>query len=118
MSIKDSILKYAKEELETKPETPWIQYPDDIVLRHSNNRKWYAVIMKIPMNKLGIESKDIIDIINVKCDPILVSSLLQNSGYFPAYHMNKTHWVSILLDGTVSKNEVINFLNISFNKTK
>lgn len=118
MSIKDNIIKYAMENLKTKPDTPWMKYPDNIVLRHNGSRKWYALIMKIQTDKLGIEGNSTADIINVKCDPILVNSLVKNDGYFPAYHMNKTHWITIILDGTVKEKEILNFLNMSFDRTK
>ena len=60
----------------------------------------------------------IVDLLNVKCDPILIGSLRQQKGYFPAYHMNKDSWISILLDGSVPSDEIKNLIEISYNLTK
>ncbi|MCH5185220.1 MAG: MmcQ/YjbR family DNA-binding protein [Oscillospiraceae bacterium] len=116
-NIKKTILEYARDNLGTEPEKPWRKYPGYIVLRHDNNKKWYAVIMTVDKDKLGIKGDGTAEIINVKCDPVMVDSLQKNDGYFPAYHMNKSHWVSIILDGTVPKDEILNFVSISFDIT-
>ena len=116
-TLRAEIFEYVKETFGTTPEYLWQKTPDTAVLRHSENNKWYAVIMDIPKRKLGIDSDEIADIINVKCDPILISSLLNNKWYFPAYHMNKTYWISILLDKTVDLEEVISLISFSYELT-
>lgn len=116
-TLRSEIFEYVKETFGTTPEYLWQKTPDTAVLRHSENNKWYANIMDIPKRKLGIDSDEIADIINVKCDPILISSLLNNKWYFPAYHMNKTYWISILLDKTVDLEEVISLINFSYELT-
>lgn len=68
---------------------PWMQYPSFRVFRHPNNKKWFAVIMDIPKNKIGLPSDDIISVVNLKSDPIMVGSLLRENGFYPAYHMTK-----------------------------
>ncbi len=75
-------------------------------------------MLVVEKNKLGIDSDDRVDILDVKCDPILIGSLIQNEGYFPAYHMNKTHWITILLDGSVPKEEIFNLIDLSYDLTK
>ena len=76
---------------------PWMQYPNFRVFRHPNNKKWFAVIMDIPKNKIGLPSDDIISVVNLKSDPIMVGSLLRENGFYPAYHMNKKHWLTVML---------------------
>lgn len=117
-SIKNDILFYAKEKFGAQPEYLWRNSPTDAVLRHTDNAKWYAVIMDIPRERLGLSGNEKVDILNVKCEPLMVGALLANNGYFPAYHMNKEHWITILLDGTVAKNEIYKLLDISFELTK
>lgn len=75
----------------TEPDYPWNDW--NAVLRHAENKKWYALIMEVPAQKLGLDENRIIDILNVKCDPLLIGSLRSKSGYFPAYHMNKEKWL-------------------------
>ncbi len=115
--IRADILKYAKENFNTEPDHPWEKYPEHIVLRHKDNFKWYALLMEVSKDKLGLCGDENVDILNIKCDPILIGSLLDNNGYLPAYHMNKEHWITIVLDGSVSSDEIFNLLNMSFEMT-
>ena len=61
--------------------------------------------------------EDILSVVNFKCDPILIGSLLDKEGYFPAYHMNKTSWITVALDGSVPDDEVKLLLDMSFEAT-
>lgn len=58
------------------------------------------------------------DILNVKCNPLLTGSLLKREGIFPAYHMNKPRWVSLLLDGPLPDEGIIGLLLISYDLAK
>ena len=98
---RESILRYAAENFGTTPEYLWKSTPDAAVLRHRENGKWYGLLTDIPAEKLGLPSDRTVHILNVKCSPLETGSLLQKAGIFPAYHMNKTHWVTVLLDGTL-----------------
>ena len=59
------------------------------MLRHNDNNKWYGVVLEVSTDKLGLPEADIVDVLNVKSDPLLIGSLRGQDGYFPAYHMNK-----------------------------
>ena len=96
---------------------PWMQYPSFRVFRHSNNKKWFAVIMDIPKNKIGLPSDDIISVVNLKSDPIMVGSLLRENGIFPAYHMTKSSWISVALDGSADDEKIKMLLDMSFEAT-
>lgn len=90
--------------LETYPASadhPWLQYPNYEVFRHNSNQKWFAVVMELPKSKLGLQGEERMDVVNLKCDPILTGSLLTEKGFFPAYHMRKDSWITAALDGTV-----------------
>ena len=116
-TLREKILEYVKENFGTSPEYLWQKTPDTAVFRHSENKRWYAIIMDISKRKLGIDSDEFVDIINVKCDPVLIDSLIKNKGYLRAYHMNKTKWLSVLLDGTVALDEIISMINLSYELT-
>ena len=103
---------------DVKADYPWITHPAYGVFRHETNKKWFAVAMKIPKNKLDSQADGMIDIVNVKCDPILVGSLRLEQGFYPAYHMSKTNWVTIALDGTVDAEKVKWLLDMSYELTK
>ena len=73
--------------------------------------------MTIPKNRLGEYSDKIVDIVNVKYDPIMLGSLLEEKGFYPAYHMNKEHWITICLDGSVDDEKILSLIDISYDLT-
>ncbi|MBE6913210.1 MAG: MmcQ/YjbR family DNA-binding protein [Ruminococcaceae bacterium] len=113
---RQEIEKYILKTYGSVAEYPWNTAPKYAVYRHEDNRKWFAVVMDIPKRKLGIDSDEIVDIMNVKCDPILVASLLSEEGFFPAYHMVKGKWITIMLD-SVDDKRIKWLLGMSFELT-
>lgn len=111
---REEIFEYAKKVYGTVPEYLWNEHPTYAVLRMKNTDKWYAVIMKVPRDKLGMDGDGEVEIMNVKCEPDTARSLCQAQGFFPGYHMNKEHWISILLDGTVGEIKILDFLDRSY----
>ena len=99
------------------PEHLWIKFPTFAVFRHKENRKWFAVVMTVDKRKLGIEEEGTLDIVNLKCDSFAISSLCEVEGIYPAYHMNKEHWVSVLLDGSMESEKVKFLLDVSYSLT-
>ena len=106
---RDVILNYALSTYGTEPEYPWESSPDNAVLRNMMSGKWYAIIMCVKRQILGLDGDGFVD------DPILVGSLRMKNGFLPAYHMNKDKWISILLDGSVSKEEIFPLIDESYN---
>ena len=87
------------------PDHPFSDYPSYTSYRYPSNRKWYALVMDIPRHSLEGEKKDdetVVEVVNVRIDPSRKEDLLKDAGIYPAYHMNKDSWVSVLLDGSVS----------------
>lgn len=113
---RSELFEWVKETYGTEPDYPWNDW--NAVLRHAENKKWYAVILEVPAQKLGLTGNQIIDILNVKSDPLLIGSLRSKQGYFPAYHMNKEKWISIALDGSVPDDEIKNLLDMSYKLTR
>lgn len=99
------------------PEVLFPRDPGVAVFRHEENRKWFAIIMPIPRSRLGLPDERIIDVVNVKCEPDMIGALRREKGLFPAYHMNKEHWLSIALDGSVKAKTVKMLLDMSFGLT-
>lgn len=85
---------------------PWLKYPNYEVFRHCNNRKWFALIMDVPKNKLGLQGEEMLKVVDFKCDPILIGTLREEPGFFPAYHMSKDSWITVTLDGSVSDDHI------------
>lgn len=110
---REEIFEYVKKQYGTIPEYLWSSSPDSAVLRHHNG-KWYAVIMNVERSKLGLDGDDTVEIIDVKCDPEMTGMIIQTYGFLPGYHMNKQHWIAILLDGIVGESKILDFLDMSY----
>ena len=109
--------EYIQNNYSEEPDYPWIKYPNYEVFRHGSNKKWFAIIMDVPKNKLGLHGEDILDVVNFKCDPALLGSLLDEKGFFPAYHMSKASWITVSLDGSVADDKIKMLLDMSFEAT-
>ena len=109
--------KYIFDNYGVKPEYPWIKYPTFAVFRHESNNKWFAVIMTIDKRKIGLKSDGQIDVVNLKCDANIVPSMWEQEGIFPAYHMNKEHWLTVALDGSANESNLKFLLALSFDLT-
>lgn len=103
-------------EFGASPEFLWEKYPSFAVFRRADNRKWFALIANIPLNKLKPRagSAETVDIINIKIDATQTEKTLKKRGFYPAYHMNKKSWATIILDGTVSDDTIVQFIRDSF----
>ena len=110
---REEIFEYVKKQYGTIPEYLWKSSPENAILRYKNG-KWYAVVMSVEKCKLGLEGNEFVDIIDVKCDPEMTSMIIQTFGFLPGYHMNKQHWITILLDGSVSEAKTLDFLDMSY----
>mgnify|MGYP002715601320 CR=1 FL=1 len=114
----DTVLNYANEKYGTIPEYLWLKTPDSAVLRHQGSKKWYGIIMNIKKKALGIDDDGYIDILNIKCEPLIRECLLSENKAYPAYHMNKKFWISLPLDGSLSLDEVCGAIDESYNLVK
>ncbi len=113
ISMRDAVLALAAERYGTGPEQPFAKFPGYVVLR-CPDRKWYGVIMDLPRSKLGLPGEGTVDVLNVKCDPLLCGALRLQPGIRPAYHMNKESWNTVLLDGTVDLEQIGILLDMSY----
>ncbi len=107
---------YLSETYSAMGDHPWMTQPDYTAFRHAN-QKWFAVVMKIPKEKVGLAGKDSLDVVNLKCDPLLIGSLVSEPGVFPAFHMNKEHWITVALDGSAADDKLRMLADISFTLT-
>lgn len=112
---RQKVFDYVKKKYKTEPDYPW--FDNNAVLRHKGNNKWYGLIMEVRRGRLGISGDGTVDVLNVKCDPLLVSFLRQQEGFHPAYHMNKDKWLSIRLDGSVPEREIKSLVDLSYEMT-
>lgn len=110
----EEIISYLKTKYQNELEFLWNTFPQNAVVRRQDNKKWYAVFLTVAKNKLGLGDIESIEIIDVRVKKEEIGSIVDNKKYFPGYHMNKQHWVTICLDGSVSLGEIIERIDDSY----
>lgn len=114
---RNTLEQYILETYSAEAEYPWVKYPNFAVFRHANNKKWFALIMDVSKKKLGLQEEGCLSVVNLKCDRILVGSLREQPGFFPAYHMDKENWITVALDNRVPDETIQMLLDMSFEAT-
>ena len=112
------IINYIKNKYGDELEFLWEKTPKNAVVRRKSTKKWYAAILTISKRKLNLDSDEIIEVINIHNSPEEIEKLIDYKKYFPAYHMNKKHWCTICLDGTVELKEIYKLIDISYELAK
>ena len=107
------LLDYVKEKYGTIPEEPW-EDNNHATIKTTNSKKWYGIFMYLPYKTLGLDKSGKIDVLNVKLNPELIESLIDKKHFFPAYHMNKKYWITILLDSDMDMDLVKSLIDESF----
>ena len=114
---KQQFLKYCLDAYGTSPDYPFDDHLETAVFRHTGNKKWFALVMKVSRRKFGFDSDEVIYVVNLKLPTEMFGSFGAADGVYPAYHMNKLHWISVLLPD--APDDVVQFLvNVSFEATK
>ena len=108
------LIEYVREKYGDELEFLWDKLPDCAVWRRKDNCKWYAAILTIPYVKLGIEREGTVEIIDMRMEPTELEKAVDNVTYFRGYHMNKKHWVTMLLDGSAPYDELVRRLDESY----
>ena len=113
-NMKLRLMEYCERKFGTEPETPWEDSPDAYTFKTAKRNKWYALFMTIPYKSLGLVAKGTLDVVNIKLPPEKVLDLIDRVHFYPAYHMNKKHWITIVLDKEVDEPLVQQLLEESY----
>ena len=108
------IIEYVKNNYGDELEFLWEKSPKNAVVRRKSTKKWYVAILTISKRKIGLDSNEITEVINLHNSEEEIKKLIDCKKYFPAYHMNKKHWCTICLDGTVELKEIYKLIDISY----
>ena len=111
---RERITQYIQDTYGTEAEYLWADSPGNAIFRHPVSKKWFAAMMRVLPEKLGLTGAEALDVMDIKCSTIMIGSLLSTKGFLPAYHMNKNHWISIILDGSVPDKEITPLLELSY----
>lgn len=112
--ISKAVIKYVKEKYDTEPEFLWEKFTNNAVLRRKDTNKWYGILIILPKNKIVPKAKGEVEILDLRAEPDTVIKITDNKKFFPGYHMNKKHWFTLILDGSVPKNEIFNLIDKSY----
>lgn len=107
-----NLIAYVREKYGDELEFLWGKYPNAAVWRRKDTKKWYALIMEISERKLGLDSDNLVEIVDLRGREL--ENFVNGEKYFPGYHMNKKSWYTIRLDGSVTFNEICTRLNESY----
>lgn len=111
----NTIINYIKEKYNDELEYLWKKFPNNAIWRNKLNNKWYGAILSLTANKIGLDSLEDIEILDLRYPSEAIKQIIDNVKIFPGYHMNKNNWITIKLDGTVDDSELFNLIDISFN---
>lgn len=112
------LLDYVRKTYGAEPEHLWEKFPENAIWRRQDNRKWYGVMMIIPAEKLGISGKNSLEILDVRMKPEELDRLADDKRYFRGYHMNKKHWGTVVLDGSIPWEELCRRIDESYRLAK
>ena len=108
------------EKYSVEPDFPWDEgkYKPAGVFRHRENNKWFGLVMNIDRRLLVKDAaEEMIDVLNLKADENKVNRLHEIPGIYPAYHMNHSKWISVVLDDTLADRDVMYLVDESFRLT-
>lgn len=108
------VIAYVRKTYGDELEHLWQRFPDNAIVRRCDNQKWYAAILTVSRRKLGFDLDESVEIIDLRLKPEEMETTVDNIKYFPGYHMNKKHWITVCLDGTVPTKEIFARIDDSY----
>ena len=117
--ISSEVIDYCNNKYGGNRVNPFKKHPDILALVNEKN-KWYALFLDVDYNKLN-KNTDIttkVKILNVKYPTDKILEIIDNKNIFPAYHMNKKHWISIVIDKNIKLETIKELIDISYSLVK
>lgn len=117
--ISSEIIDYCNNKYGGNHVNPFKKHPDILAMVNEKN-KWYSLFLDVEYNKLN-KNTDIttkVKILNVKYPVDKILEIIDNKNIFPAYHMNKKHWISIVLDKNIKFKAIKELIDISYSLVK
>lgn len=84
----------------------WTKFPDNAVWRRKDNQKWYGAILTVSGSKIGLDTDRIVEIIDLRMNAADRDNILSREHYYPGWHMNKKSWYTLVLDNSISDEEI------------
>ena len=117
--ISSEIIDYCNNKYGENHVNPFKKHPDILAFVNEKN-KWYALFLEVEYSKLNknTDIKTKVKILNVKYPTDKILEIIDNKHIFPAYHMNKKHWISVALDKNIRLVTIKELIDISYSLVK
>lgn len=97
-----------------EPEFLWKTTPGTGVFRNPATKKWYLAILDIDRSKIQEKRTGLVEIALIKLAPENVEKITQQEHFYEGYHMNKKHWITVILDDSVSDEKIMELIHESY----
>ncbi len=108
------LIDYVTKKYGDEIECLWEKFPDNGIFRRKDTQKWYAAILTVKRNKFGFKSDESVEVVDLRVPAEDMEIVLSNKNVYPGYHMNKKHWISIILDGSMPLKDICRFVDNSY----
>lgn len=108
------VISYVREKYGDELEFLWKDTPDCAIWRNKVNQKWYGALMVIRASKLGLDSDEFVDIIDLRYQKDDILNVIDEKYIFPGWHMNKKSWITIKLDDSVDFTRICELVDNSY----
>lgn len=112
------VILYIKEKYGSELEFLWPKFPNNAIWRRNDNNKWYGALLTVSANKLNLESDEVIEILDLRAESQRISEIVDNEKIFQGYHMNKNHWITIILNNSLPNDALFALIDKSFDLAK
>ncbi len=109
------LIDYVSREYGDELEFIWPKFPTYSVFRRKDTHKWYCTILTIAKSKLGFDSDETVEVADLHAPTETINDLLKQQGFHPGWHMNKKHWFTVILDGSISNKKLHQLIQQSYN---
>ena len=112
------VMAYIEAKYKDRAEYLWPKFPNNAIYRRKESQKWYAAILTVKRNKFGFDSEEEVEVIDLHADEKEVPNLTKEPSIYPGYHMNKKHWITIILDGSLDFETIFLVIDKSYELAK
>ena len=109
-----AMIGYVREKYGDELEFLWEKFSENAIWRRKDNQKWYGLVIAISGRKLGLDSEEIVEAVDLRLDPSQMAETIDRKSFFPGWHMNKKSWYTVLLDGSVPTEEIFRRIDESY----
>lgn len=99
-------IEYVRKKYGDELEFLWTKFPENAVWRRKDNQKWYGAILTVTGNKIGLDTDEIVEIIDLRMKAENREAILSREHYYPGWHMNKKSWYTLVLDNCIADEEI------------